>query len=74
MAPHRKIEISNATLTGFLRLIKTDEAIEMIKYSFSLKDMKEAIWHIYNQKNLSTNNNLERYMNKKAHLEIPEDN
>lgn len=74
MAPHRKIEINNATLTEFLRLIKTEEAIEMIMSSFSLKDMKEAIWYIYNQKNFRTNNNLERYMNKKAHLEIPEDN
>lgn len=70
----RKIQINNAVMAEFLRLVKTDEALEMIKSSFTLQDMKDSIKFIYEKRNFTTNDRMERFLNTKAHLEIPDEN
>lgn len=74
MGRRRKIELNSAVLVEFLRLVKKEEALRMIEYALTLQDMKDAIRFIYDKKNFETNDRMERYLNSKAHLEIPDEN
>jgi len=74
MIKHRKIEINNENLSVFLRLIKKDDALKMIEECFSFEDMKLSIKFIFEKRNYPTNEKLEKFINRKAKLEIKSNN
>lgn len=74
MAQHKKIELNSSNLNQFLNMLRASDAAELIKECFSAEDMKDAIKFIFNKRNFPTNQRLERFMNRKAKLEIPSDN
>lgn len=74
MIKHRKIEINNENLSVFLRLIKKDDALKMIEECFSFEDIKLSIKFIFEKRNYPTNEKLEKFINRKAKLEIKSNN
>lgn len=74
MTKHTKLDVNETVLKYLLKKLEKSEIQELIKHNLNKEDLILAVVYTWNQKNIVTNTNIERYINNNVLKKINESN
>lgn len=64
MTRHPKLDVNEKAIKEIGRNLEKSQLVTFISETFTKQDMVDAIVAIWNQRNLSTNDKIEKYINR----------